>query len=172
MVAITLSTSSTLRAATILSTLKAATILSTLRAATTLSTLSPYLLFKLVMIGLNFSSAVMEINSYSIGPMLVWVGPTSDYTSGGVSCDSGFPQPQRAYTVVHEYDPSASALTEGGGLAAPTEADGSAAPSVDDLVSGHPYNLWTERNPPDRYTPLQFGQGMMGKGLNWLARKK
>ncbi|QHO23259.1 uncharacterized protein DS421_12g362020 [Arachis hypogaea] len=108
-------------------------------------------------------------------------GCTSDHTSGSASCDSGFIQRQRAYTVVNTFNPGPSASaeagrsaapTDAGGSAAPTEAGGSGAPGVDDLVRGHPYDLRMERNPPDRYTPLRFGRGIMGKGLNYLAGKK
>ncbi|KAL4288550.1 hypothetical protein AHAS_Ahas19G0297400 [Arachis hypogaea] len=84
----------------------------------------------------------MEISNYSIGPTLVRA---------------------RAHTVVDEYNP---------GAYAPAEEGGSAAPGVDNSVRGHLYDLRIERNPLDRYTPSRFGQGMMGKGLNWLVRKK
>ncbi|XLT95074.1 hypothetical protein HN873_016736, partial [Arachis hypogaea] len=53
-----------------------------------------------------------------------------------------------------------------------SEAGGSVTPAVDDSVRGHLYDLRMERNSPDRFTPSWFGQGMMGKGLNWLVRKK
>ncbi|RYR24825.1 protein lozenge-like [Arachis ipaensis] len=70
-------------------------------------------------------------------------GRTSDRTSGSASCDSGFMQRQRAYTVVDTFNPGSSApaevggsaaSTDAGGSAAPTEAGGSGAPRVDDLV--------------------------------------
>ncbi|RYQ86388.1 hypothetical protein Ahy_B10g106060 [Arachis hypogaea] len=64
------------------------------------------------------------------------------------------------------------APTEAGGSTVPIEAGSSGAPGVDDSVRGHPYDLRTERNPPDRYTPSRFGLGIMGKGLNYLAGKK
>ncbi|KAL4370258.1 hypothetical protein AHAS_Ahas06G0047800 [Arachis hypogaea] len=83
-------------------------------------------------------------------------------------CDSGFTQRQRGYAVVDTFNPGPSAPAEAGGSAAPTEAGGSAAPTdasgsvapteaggsgalgVDDSVRGHPYDLRTERNLPDR----------------------
>ncbi|KAL4364940.1 hypothetical protein AHAS_Ahas07G0056300 [Arachis hypogaea] len=89
-----------------------------------------------------------------------------------MSCDSGFTQQHRGFKVVGEYNPGASAPAEVGGSATPAEAGGSATPVVDDLVWGHPYDLWTKRNLPDRFTPSRFDQGMMGRGLNWLIRKK
>ncbi|RYR00351.1 hypothetical protein Ahy_B07g088484 [Arachis hypogaea] len=90
-------------------------------------------------------------------------GPASDPTSERVSCDSGFIEMHAVFEVVAEFNPGASA---------PTEAGGSASPTIDDSVRGHSYDLRMERNPPDRYTPSRFGQGIMGKGLNWLGRKK
>ncbi|QHO00746.1 uncharacterized protein DS421_13g409050 [Arachis hypogaea] len=161
---VTVSTASTLRTAT---TLRAAT---TLRLTTTL--ISLYLRFHPVMIGLSSLLVVMEISSHKIGPTLVWVGHGSDPSSATASCDSGFHR--RAYTVVDDYNPGASAPTEAGGSFTPAEAGGSVAPAEGGglAASGHPYDLRTERNPPDRYTPSRFGQGMMGKGLNWMAGKK
>ncbi|KAL4314979.1 hypothetical protein AHAS_Ahas15G0139200 [Arachis hypogaea] len=105
--------------------------------------------------------------------------PASDHTSEGASCDSGFLW--RTYTVVDEYNPGASAPAEAGGSAPPADAGGSAPPEeagrsaaagVDDSVPGHPYDIRTKQNPPDSYTPLRPGQGMMGKALNWMARRK
>ncbi|QHO40936.1 uncharacterized protein DS421_5g141400 [Arachis hypogaea] len=108
-------------------------------------------------------------------------GRTSDRTSASASCDSGFMHRQWAYTVVDTFNPGSSAPTDAGGSAAPTDAGGSAAPTeaggsgapgVDDSVRGHPYDLRTERNPPDRYTPSRFSLGIMGKGLRYFGGKK
>ncbi|RYR61277.1 hypothetical protein Ahy_A04g018423 [Arachis hypogaea] len=102
-------------------------------------------------------------------------GRTSNHTSESASCDSGFIQRQRAYAVVDTFNPCPSAPaeaggsvapTDAGGSTAPTEAGGSRAPGVDDSVRGHPYDLRTKQNPPDRYTPSRFGQGIMRKGLH------
>ncbi|QHO04196.1 uncharacterized protein DS421_13g438460 [Arachis hypogaea] len=91
-------------------------------------------------------------------------GRTSDHTSESASCDSGFSQRQRGYAVVDTFIPGPSAPAEAGGSAAPTDAGGS--------VRGHPYDLRTERNPPDRYTPSRLGSGIMRKGLHWFVGKK
>ncbi|XP_057730200.1 pollen-specific leucine-rich repeat extensin-like protein 2 [Arachis stenosperma] len=108
-------------------------------------------------------------------------GRTTDHTSESASCDSGYIQRQRAYTVVDTFNPGPSAPTDAGGSAAPTvaggsaaptEAGGSGAPGVDDSVRGHPYDLRTERNPPDRYTPSRVETGIMRKGLHWFVGKK
>ncbi|KAL4349784.1 hypothetical protein AHAS_Ahas10G0076600 [Arachis hypogaea] len=61
---------------------------------------------------------------------------------------------------------------EAGGSAPGDEAGGSAAAGMGDAAPGHPYDLRTERNPPDRYTPSKPGLSMMGKALNWMGRKK
>ncbi|KAL4356270.1 hypothetical protein AHAS_Ahas09G0069900 [Arachis hypogaea] len=108
-------------------------------------------------------------------------GRTSDHTFGSASCDSSFIQRQRVYAVVDTFNPGRSApaeaggsaaLTDAGGSAASTEVGGSGPPGMNDSVRGHPYDLWTERNSPDRYTPSQFDLGIMGKGLNYLVGKK
>ncbi|QHO47657.1 uncharacterized protein DS421_6g198080 [Arachis hypogaea] len=108
-------------------------------------------------------------------------GRTSDHTSESASCDSDFIQRQRAYAVVDTFNPGPSAPVEAGGSAAPTDAGGSAAPTeaggsgasgVDDSVRGHPYDLRTEQNPPDRYTPSRLETGIMRKGLHWFVGKK
>ncbi|QHO16777.1 Putative oligosaccharide biosynthesis protein [Arachis hypogaea] len=117
-------------------------------------------------------------------------GRTSDHTLESASCDSGFIQHQQAYAVVDTFNPGPSAPAEAGGSVAPIEAGGSAAPTdaggsaaptkagssgasgVDDSVRGHPYDLRTERNPPDRYTPSWLETGIMRKGLYWFVGKK
>ncbi|QHN95962.1 uncharacterized protein DS421_18g614260 [Arachis hypogaea] len=123
----------------------------------------------------NFSA--MHSPSASADPRGTSVGmshevqrPASDHTSEGASCDSGFIR--RTYTLVDEFNPGASAPAEAGRSAPREEAGGSAAADMGDAVPGHPYDLRTERNPPDRYTPSKPGLGMMGKGLNWMGRKK
>ncbi|RYR63466.1 hypothetical protein Ahy_A04g021269 [Arachis hypogaea] len=100
-------------------------------------------------------------------------GRTSDHASESASCDSGFSQRQRGYAVVDTFIPGPSAPAEAGGSAAPTEAGGSAAPTdAGGSVRGHSYDLRTERNPPDRYTPSRLGTGIMRKGLHWFVGKK
>ncbi|QHO30269.1 uncharacterized protein DS421_8g231800 [Arachis hypogaea] len=106
----------------------------------------------------------------SVSPTHGLRGHASEHSSVGASCDSGVLR--RTYTVVDEYYYGASAPAWIGGSAPPAEAGGSVAPGADDRDPGHPYDLWTKRHPLDRYTPSRPGQGMMGKALHWMARRK
>ncbi|QHO13550.1 uncharacterized protein DS421_15g516460 [Arachis hypogaea] len=93
-------------------------------------------------------------------------GLASDHTLGRSSCDSGFIEQHAIFEVVDEFNPGASAPTEADGSATQAEVGGSASSAIDDSVKGHPYDLRRKRNPPNRYTPSRFSQGMMGNGLN------
>ncbi|QHO31416.1 uncharacterized protein DS421_8g241420 [Arachis hypogaea] len=112
------------------------------------------------------------MHSPSVGASHGLQGHGQDPSSATASCDSGFLR--RDYTVVDDYHPGASAPTEAGGSSTPAEAGGSVDPAEGGGLAapGHPYDLRTERNPPDRYTPSRFGLGIMGKGQHWMAGKK
>ncbi|KAL4390145.1 hypothetical protein AHAS_Ahas03G0115800 [Arachis hypogaea] len=124
-------------------------------------------------------SASVDPHGASVGMSHGLQRPASHHTSEGASSDSGFLR--RTYTPVDEYNPGASALVEAGGSVLPAkaggseppvEAAGSAAAGMGDSVPGHPYDLRMERNPPDKYTPLRPGLGMMDKALSWIGCKK
>ncbi|QHO11763.1 uncharacterized protein DS421_15g501010 [Arachis hypogaea] len=131
---------------------------------------------------LHLPSGTADPRGASVGMSHGLEHPASDHTSEGASCDSGFLR--RTYTLVDEYNPGASAPAEAGGSAHPGEAGGSADPAgaggsaprvetgMGDPVAGHPYDLRTERHPPDRYTPSKPGLSMMDKALHWMGRKK
>ncbi|QHO42205.1 uncharacterized protein DS421_5g152180 [Arachis hypogaea] len=101
--------------------------------------------------GIPSSSLLADPHRASVDMAHGLRGRTSSHTSESASCDSGFIQRQRAYAVVDTFNPGPSALAEAGGSAAPTDAGGSGASGVDDSVRGHPYDLRTEQNQPDRY---------------------